>query len=421
MTAGQDHGARFGLRGRSATIGRGPVMDIVLTDPRISPRHAEVRVEGAALLVEDLGSGAGTAVNGVAISGPTVLVPGDRLTLGATELTVAWTPSGSLPEPEPAPPAPASGRAVPNGRRVEVQLDLDPPAPVARPELLLPAACLALAAFALLATWMPALGDASGTDSLWSLEPAAVRVQAIGFALLAGGIAGAWLGSVAAEQPRGRAALAGATAVAGGMVAGLPMFLAAIDLPGVTPQAGVALLALAGLGIAGCAMAGLVLETRDAAVAPPEPGPLWVLGAGAGAGSVLAVVAAPLTWIGAGGARLSGVGDIGAGRWLVVLAVGVIGGCALAVAQARAGLLRPVLLIAVGTTAVAGAALAFVTGAALALQGYQMEVGLSLGLTGTAVAATSALIGAATLLLAAEPGPGDGSHTPPPAAPGREA
>ncbi len=46
-------------------------MDIVLTDPRVSRRHAVVRLEGTALTVEDLGSSAGTAVNGTTIAGPT--------------------------------------------------------------------------------------------------------------------------------------------------------------------------------------------------------------------------------------------------------------------------------------------------------------------------------------------------------------
>ncbi|MBJ7456107.1 MAG: FHA domain-containing protein, partial [Thermoleophilia bacterium] len=93
VTGGQDHGARFGLRGSSATIGRGPVMDIVLTDPRVAHLHARVRVDGPRLLIEDLSPEGATLVNGVVADGPTALAPGDRITLGATELTVAWTPA----------------------------------------------------------------------------------------------------------------------------------------------------------------------------------------------------------------------------------------------------------------------------------------------------------------------------------------
>lgn len=103
VTAGRDHGARFGLRGSSATIGRGPVMDVVLNDPRVSRRHARIGIEGARLLIEDLGSTGGTAVNGTVIAEPTTLALGDRIEVGGTQLTVVWTPASS--HPLPAPPA----------------------------------------------------------------------------------------------------------------------------------------------------------------------------------------------------------------------------------------------------------------------------------------------------------------------------
>ena len=107
VTGGQDHGARFGLRGSETTIGRGPVMDIVLTDPRVSRRHAVIRVGGGTLSVEDQASSAGTSVNGTAITGITNLSPGDLVVVGSTELTVLWTPSGTFrPEPEPEPARP---------------------------------------------------------------------------------------------------------------------------------------------------------------------------------------------------------------------------------------------------------------------------------------------------------------------------
>lgn len=53
-------------------------MDIVLTDSPVSRRHARLRIDGGLLLVEDLASGRGTAVNGAVIDEPTSLALGDR-------------------------------------------------------------------------------------------------------------------------------------------------------------------------------------------------------------------------------------------------------------------------------------------------------------------------------------------------------
>jgi pSer/pThr/pTyr-binding forkhead associated (FHA) protein len=44
VSDGQDRGARFGFPGSQATIGRGPTMDMVLTDPETAPCHAVLRV-----------------------------------------------------------------------------------------------------------------------------------------------------------------------------------------------------------------------------------------------------------------------------------------------------------------------------------------------------------------------------------------
>ena len=407
VTGGQDHGARFGLRGSSATIGRGPVMDVVLTDPRVSRRHARVRVDGARLLVEDLASTGGTAVNGATIAEPTALAAGDRLTLGGTELTVLWTPTGSLAPAAREEPAPALARPAPPPRPSPTPHRDPAPAapaadpPMARPGALLPAACLVLAGFALLATWMPALADASGTDSLWSLEPSGLRLQAISAALLTGLTAGLWLSRVhVGPRVAPSAALAGATAIGGGLVAGLPLFLAALDLPGVSSRAGLGLLALAGIAIAACALAGLLLDRAAAAPRTPDPAGVLVLAGGGAAGSLLAAAACPLTWVSTGGTGIGGLSDgLAAGGWLLPLCLAVAAGCALTVAVARAGGDRRAVHLAVGTTVLAAAAATFATGAAIGLRGYRMEAGLSLALAGTAVAAVSTVIGTGTLLL----------------------
>jgi pSer/pThr/pTyr-binding forkhead associated (FHA) protein len=64
------------------TIGRREDNTYVIPDPRVSRLHASVRKEAGSYVVTDLGSSAGTKVNGEEISGPHVLHHGDVITLG---------------------------------------------------------------------------------------------------------------------------------------------------------------------------------------------------------------------------------------------------------------------------------------------------------------------------------------------------
>ncbi|MGE0026774.1 MAG: FHA domain-containing protein [Thermoleophilia bacterium] len=402
VTGGQDRGARFGLRGGQATIGRGPVMDIVLTDPHVSRRHAVLRRAGGAILVDDLGSTSGTVVNGVRISGPTTLAPGDRVVLGDTELTVL-TPGEQPPEPPPPPPPvpppppppPAPAPAAPPETRI------------ARAEVLLPIATGALGLFALVGTWMPVVGDARGTDSVWSLGRAGLRVQAIGAALIVMAGAAAWLFAAArGSGPVPRLVAALAAAVGGGLVAGLPLLLAVVHVEdGITREAGVVLLALAGMAAAGCAIAGVLREARGRTDPPGEAG-LALLAAGAGFGGLLAVVSGPLTWLSIGSAELGGLdSDLRAGGWLIPLALAVVCAGGLAFAVARAGEPRAALAVAAGACALAAAALTYTTTTAVIFSDFQMEIGLSLALTGAAIALVSAVVGTVTALAVRPPPP----------------
>lgn len=63
-------------------LGRGSGVDIVLSGPLVSRRHAELRESEAGLVVSDLGSRNGVFVNGHAISEPTLLCSGDSLAIG---------------------------------------------------------------------------------------------------------------------------------------------------------------------------------------------------------------------------------------------------------------------------------------------------------------------------------------------------
>src|SRR4051794_12881711 len=79
-------GRRSVLSGERVLIGRSRECDVVLSDPNISRRHAEVRRDGDGWAVVDLGSTNGIKVNGRRVD-QAALDPGDRITLGLTELT----------------------------------------------------------------------------------------------------------------------------------------------------------------------------------------------------------------------------------------------------------------------------------------------------------------------------------------------
>ena len=67
-------------------IGRESDNEIVLQDPRISRHHAVITRRGDGFEIEDLESANGVQVNGVRIAKPHMLVEGDKLKLGDSEL-----------------------------------------------------------------------------------------------------------------------------------------------------------------------------------------------------------------------------------------------------------------------------------------------------------------------------------------------
>lgn len=78
-------GGRIGILDEAITIGRLPECEIQLADPNVSRRHAQLRRQGEAVYVVDLGSTNGTKVNGVAVRQHR-LVAGDVVTVGMTSL-----------------------------------------------------------------------------------------------------------------------------------------------------------------------------------------------------------------------------------------------------------------------------------------------------------------------------------------------
>lgn len=63
-------------------VGRDEEMDIVIDNPSMSRRHAEIRQEGDGWVVEDLGSSNGTFLRGQKISGPQPVAAGDEIGFG---------------------------------------------------------------------------------------------------------------------------------------------------------------------------------------------------------------------------------------------------------------------------------------------------------------------------------------------------
>jgi hypothetical protein len=78
-------GKRTVLSGSRVLLGRSRDCDIQLDDPNTSRRHAEVRREGNAWVVADLGSTNGIKVNGSRVA-EAELHPGDEVTLGLVRL-----------------------------------------------------------------------------------------------------------------------------------------------------------------------------------------------------------------------------------------------------------------------------------------------------------------------------------------------
>jgi pSer/pThr/pTyr-binding forkhead associated (FHA) protein len=79
-------GRRNVLGGSRVVVGRSREADIVLADPNVSRRHAELRRDEGGWHVVDLGSTNGIKVNGRRVD-QAGLSPGDQITIGVTDLT----------------------------------------------------------------------------------------------------------------------------------------------------------------------------------------------------------------------------------------------------------------------------------------------------------------------------------------------
>lgn len=101
--------------------------DLVVSDPLASRRHVAIDVADEAVTIEDLGSSNGTLVNGVPITAPTPLGPGDVALIGDTELRLSDLGA------EARPPAPVRPVEDVRGTTIRGGPGAAPSVPVVRP------------------------------------------------------------------------------------------------------------------------------------------------------------------------------------------------------------------------------------------------------------------------------------------------
>jgi predicted component of type VI protein secretion system len=80
----RDDGTRETLAATGATLGRSRACEIVVDDPGVSRRHAEIRRGADGWIVKDLESTNGVSVNGRQLTRPQLLADGDEIELGST-------------------------------------------------------------------------------------------------------------------------------------------------------------------------------------------------------------------------------------------------------------------------------------------------------------------------------------------------
>lgn len=79
-------GRRLLVAPQGVVLGRSRGCDIVVEDPGVSRRHAEIRPAEEGWMIRDLGSTNGVYLNRSPIQGPTELRSGDHIELGETEI-----------------------------------------------------------------------------------------------------------------------------------------------------------------------------------------------------------------------------------------------------------------------------------------------------------------------------------------------
>ena len=86
---------------REVAIGRDAGNDLVLDDETVSAHHARLYFRQKQWWLDDGGSTNGTYLNGQLISGPTVVIHGDRVACGRVELELQISEASGSAAPQP--------------------------------------------------------------------------------------------------------------------------------------------------------------------------------------------------------------------------------------------------------------------------------------------------------------------------------
>lgn len=128
MRSGPAPGKSFPLEQEEIFLGRDLSNDIPISDPEISRRHARFLMRADGIVIEDLGSTNGTFINGMRVSAPQVLHPGDVITFGENIVVVfepaSYDPNATVIASQTRMPAPPAQRQAPKQ---------PPPAPIYPP------------------------------------------------------------------------------------------------------------------------------------------------------------------------------------------------------------------------------------------------------------------------------------------------
>jgi hypothetical protein len=124
---GPQPGQRFSSNKPTIVIGREVGNDVAINDPQVSRHHASLTWDGRQFIIQDLDSVNGTFVNGVRLTAPRVLQPGDVIGLGPTVLlgfqvmlpvvSPAAPPAYAPPPPVVSPVKPPAYAPRPPARR----------------------------------------------------------------------------------------------------------------------------------------------------------------------------------------------------------------------------------------------------------------------------------------------------------------
>ncbi|MEI8132353.1 MAG: FHA domain-containing protein [Leptolinea sp.] len=144
IRSGAGAGKLFPLEKTEIHVGRDVTNDLVISEEKISRRHARLYTEGDQYVVEDLGSTNGTFINGARLSGPHLLRVGEQITFGEISIVsfervdqdpnaTVMSAGSSAPSTIQAPKPEVSAPKPPAKSRQSAQY-ISPDVPIAREE-----------------------------------------------------------------------------------------------------------------------------------------------------------------------------------------------------------------------------------------------------------------------------------------------